>query len=312
MSLGQLTSDVFLSCTPTAVAIGATVPAGVSQRPLPTIFTTEYCFTAPAACATAEWTATYTIREVCTGNPATWTQPSVPPNFIKTVVTCDVCEHRTQTITCPVEQSIQTGSVKIHGNGVTATPALAAVAAGGAAMSAAALGSSSTSGSNVPGSKPGSAAGAGTLAGSNFVSGSDSPWSNTGSAAAAAAAIVGSNSFAGTGSSGSNSSSAAAMALAGPSHASGSGFSGSNSGSAAAVAAGIVGSNSFPNSGSSAANMGLGADGMFATMAMPESNTETEAASSTYDTAGAPILGNSIVLMSAAFALALVASRFIL
>ncbi|ROV92717.1 hypothetical protein VSDG_06620 [Cytospora chrysosperma] len=240
MSLGQLTSDVFLSCTPTAVAVGATILAGTLQRPAPAAtFTTEYSFTAPAACPTAEWTATYTIREVCTGDPATWTRPPVPPNFVKTVVTCDVCAHKTQTITCPVELAVQTGPVRIHGDGVTATPALAAATATAAAnMGAAAAGSGgSTSGSDI---------------------------------------------------------------------------SGPNSGSAAAAAAAIVGSNSFSGGGSSASNLGLGADDMFATVAMPGSGAETEAASTTYDTAGAPGMKISFVLVSGAIGLGLVASQLLL
>lgn len=237
--LGQLTSDVFLSCTPAAVAVGATILAGTSQRPAPAAtFTTNYSFTGPAACPTAEWTATYTIREVCTGDPATWTRPPVPPNFVKTVVTCDVCAHKTQTITCPVELAVQTGPVRIHGDGVTATPALAAAMATAAA--------------------------------------------NMGAAAAAA------------GSGGSTS---------------GSDISGPNSGSAAAAS---IGSNSFSGGGSSASNVGLGADDMFATRAMPDSGAETEAASTTYDTAGAPGMKISFVLVSGAIGLGLVASQLLL
>lgn len=82
------------------------------------VFTTEYCYTAVAACPTSVWTATYTIQEVCTGDQATWTKPSVPPHFTTTTVTCDVCATPTQTITCP-----EAGNTGVWGNGVTAEPA---------------------------------------------------------------------------------------------------------------------------------------------------------------------------------------------
>ncbi|KUI71633.1 hypothetical protein VM1G_11777 [Cytospora mali] len=45
-------------------------------------------------------------------SPATWTQPSTPSNFIKTVVICDVCKHKTRTITCSVEQATRTVSTE--------------------------------------------------------------------------------------------------------------------------------------------------------------------------------------------------------
>ncbi|EON97647.1 hypothetical protein UCRPA7_6943 [Phaeoacremonium minimum UCRPA7] len=116
MSLGQLTSSEFLSCTP--------YPETVTRTATTTeTFTTTYCVTYPAACPTSEWLATYTVVEVCTGNPATWVTPGVPPNFAVTTVTCDVCEHQTQTITAPVVPAAATGTVTVNGNGVTITPA---------------------------------------------------------------------------------------------------------------------------------------------------------------------------------------------
>lgn len=244
---------------------GATVPAGISQRPTPTVYTIEYCFTAPAACPTAEWTATYTIREVCMGDPAAWTQPlpPVPPNFIGTVVTCDVCEHRTQTITCPVEQAIRTGSVEIHGNGVTATPALAAATATGGAMGAATAaipGSGSTYGSGVAGSKTGGGAVDISMGGWNSVSGSDSLGSNSGSAAAAA----------------------------------------------------VIGSSSSLESGSSGSNLGLESGSILPTISLPEPNTKSDAASSNYDTADAPSLRDSLVVVFGALAVAMIASQILL
>ena len=115
-SLGQLTSSEFLSCTP--------YPETVTRTATTTeTFTTTYCVTYPAACPTSEWMATYTVVEVCTGNPGSWTPPGVPPNFAVTTVTCDVCEHQTQTITAPVVPAAATGTVHIGGNGVTITPA---------------------------------------------------------------------------------------------------------------------------------------------------------------------------------------------
>lgn len=102
--------------------------AGALLAPVPT-FTTEYYFTAQAADATSEWLATYTIQEVCTGDPATWTPRATPPNFITTVVTCDACATPTQTITCPAGAADQTGSVSIWGSGVTATATATPLAA---------------------------------------------------------------------------------------------------------------------------------------------------------------------------------------
>lgn len=93
----------------------------MTTTPSTPLFTAEYYFTALAADTTSEWVATYTIQEVCTGDQATWAQPSVPPNFVSTLVTCGSCETPTQTITCPVDAPNQTGSVLIWGDGVTAT-----------------------------------------------------------------------------------------------------------------------------------------------------------------------------------------------
>lgn len=102
---------------------GPAPSASLTAAPVPSVFTTQYYFTAQAADATSDWLATYTIQEVCTGDPASWRQPSTPPNFLTTVVTCESCATPLQTITCPADAADQTGSVSIWGNGVTATPA---------------------------------------------------------------------------------------------------------------------------------------------------------------------------------------------
>jgi hypothetical protein len=86
---------------------------------------TSYIVIFPAACATREWLATYTVGEFCPtecdahhrhriGEP-----DFVPPNFVVTTVTCDVCAIKTQTITCP--NALGTAEAVIHGDGITAT-----------------------------------------------------------------------------------------------------------------------------------------------------------------------------------------------
>lgn len=112
---------------PLYVGPGLVAIPSASATPAPTtaasVFTTTYDFTAQAADATSDWLATYTIQEVCTGDPATWTPPPVPPNFVAVTVTCDACATPTQTITCPLEAAARTGSVSIWGSGgLTATP----------------------------------------------------------------------------------------------------------------------------------------------------------------------------------------------
>ena len=96
--------------------------------------------TLPAACSTAEWIATYTVTETCTGDESKWTTPAVPANFVVTTVTCDQCAHPTQTITCPNARG--TAPAVVVGNGGTATvapteaaamPAVNMLPAGGAA-----------------------------------------------------------------------------------------------------------------------------------------------------------------------------------
>jgi hypothetical protein len=86
---------------------------------------TSYIVLFPAACATREWIATYTVGEWCPtecdahhrgriGHP-----DFIPPNFVVTTVHCDVCAEKTQTITCP--NALGTAEAVIHGDGVTAT-----------------------------------------------------------------------------------------------------------------------------------------------------------------------------------------------
>ncbi|KAK0720045.1 hypothetical protein B0H67DRAFT_643333 [Lasiosphaeris hirsuta] len=100
------------------------------------VFTTTYCVTYPAADHTKEWLATYTVKETCHGkchgrphgehddhgdhSDKDWDKNlAIPPNFVVTTVHCPVCEHKTQTITCP--NASGTGNAIIHGNGVTVT-----------------------------------------------------------------------------------------------------------------------------------------------------------------------------------------------
>lgn len=90
------------------------------------LFTTQYYFTAQAADTSSTWLATYTIQESWSGDQATWTQPSIPPDFTTSVITCSACATPTLIVTCPVDSAAQTGLVSIWGNGVTATPAPAA------------------------------------------------------------------------------------------------------------------------------------------------------------------------------------------
>ncbi|KAJ4389175.1 hypothetical protein N0V93_006638 [Gnomoniopsis smithogilvyi] len=112
-------SSLWAMSTPNAV-ISSTTTA-----PAP-VFTTEYYFTAQAADISSAWLATYTIQEICTGEQESWTQPSIPPDFTSSVVTCNACATPTMTITCPINSEAQTGWVSIWGDGVTATPAPAA------------------------------------------------------------------------------------------------------------------------------------------------------------------------------------------
>ncbi|KAK3365968.1 hypothetical protein B0T24DRAFT_597716 [Lasiosphaeria ovina] len=100
----RYTTSSFLSC----------IPATVTWEP----WTKSYCVTYHAACKTREWMATYTVHEVGTGDPARWTQPTPPPNFVVTTVRCDVCDQKTQTITVP--NALGTARVRIEGDGVTA------------------------------------------------------------------------------------------------------------------------------------------------------------------------------------------------
>jgi len=88
---------------------------------------TSYVVAFPAACATREWIATYTILESCPHECAAHNPHAqhdghpdfVPPNFVVTTVVCDVCAVKTQTITCP--NALGTAPAVIHGDGITAT-----------------------------------------------------------------------------------------------------------------------------------------------------------------------------------------------
>lgn len=255
-SLGQLTSSALLYCEPTAPPPAAT--ATVTET-----FTKVWQYTAWAACPTSEWPATYTITEVCTGNPKSWTQPAIPPNFIRTVVTCGVCEQKTQTITCPVEKAAQTGDVNIYGNGVTAKPASVPAQPTGAPGSGAAPG---------PGAKP--------------VPG---PGGAPGSGAPAPAPPAGPGSGPNTGG-GAGGGAPAAAPVPAP----------NNNGNAGPASP--PGSGSGP--GAAPAPGGGQAGGSSPTLATPQSNAGTGAASSTYVTAGAPSLKSALLLVSGMFVLA--------
>ncbi|KAM7208744.1 hypothetical protein V8F20_000907 [Naviculisporaceae sp. PSN 640] len=122
-ALPPLITSAFLSCdSPLPTTLPQTpedIAAIQSGLALGSLFTTTYEVVLPAACPTSAWTATYTISQVCSGEPSAWTIPSVLPNFDVTTVICDVCEEATQTITCP--NALGTEPAVINGNGVTMT-----------------------------------------------------------------------------------------------------------------------------------------------------------------------------------------------
>ncbi|KAK0651836.1 hypothetical protein B0T16DRAFT_454255 [Cercophora newfieldiana] len=86
---------------------------------------TSYILVYPAACATRQWMATYTVGEWCPTECDSHHRHRIgdsdwlPPNFVVTTVTCDVCAEKTQTITCP--NALGTAEAVIHGDGITAT-----------------------------------------------------------------------------------------------------------------------------------------------------------------------------------------------
>jgi len=119
LPLRTLTSS-FLECdVPVSSAPPTGAPGGVVAH------YTSYIVVFPAACATREWIATYTVGEYCPSEcDATHRQrieapDYIPPNFVVTTVVCDVCAEKTQTITCP--NALGTAEAVIHGDGITAT-----------------------------------------------------------------------------------------------------------------------------------------------------------------------------------------------
>ncbi|KAI0471135.1 hypothetical protein GGR56DRAFT_668030 [Xylariaceae sp. FL0804] len=128
------------------------------------LYTTVYCTTLPAACETGTWLATYTVTETCTGNPAEYTAPAMPPGFVVTTVSCGACQPATEIeITCPGAQPTEMGAptYQVEGNGVTATITATATASpagapamGGGAPAAAptATAPAAAAGSSAPGS----------------------------------------------------------------------------------------------------------------------------------------------------------------
>ncbi|KAI1391265.1 uncharacterized protein F4822DRAFT_180044 [Hypoxylon trugodes] len=87
------------------------------------MYTTVYETVLPAACETSQWMATYTITETCSGKPADYVTPTIPPGFVVTTVACHACEPHEIEITCPgaLPTGVGRPSFSITGNGVTAT-----------------------------------------------------------------------------------------------------------------------------------------------------------------------------------------------
>ncbi|KAI1139064.1 hypothetical protein F5Y05DRAFT_412928 [Hypoxylon sp. FL0543] len=145
-----------------------------------THYTTVYETVLPAACETSSWLATYTVTETCTGNPADYVTPIIPPGFVVTKVACHACKPTTEIeITCPGAQPTGAGypTVSITGNGVTATVTAYPTATVYPVTGCSGSGKCSSGGS---GSNPGSGAGSSSGSGPSSGSGS-SPGSGSGS-----------------------------------------------------------------------------------------------------------------------------------
>ncbi|KAH8157374.1 hypothetical protein CIB48_g10873 [Xylaria polymorpha] len=86
-------------------------------------FTTVYETVLPAACETSWWMATYTVTETCVGDKTDYATPTIPPGFVVTTVSCQVCDESEVIITCPAAHPTGMGKPTVHvtGNGVTAT-----------------------------------------------------------------------------------------------------------------------------------------------------------------------------------------------
>lgn len=296
-SLGRLTSSALLYCPdePTLPPGTATVTDTATVTATVT-FTKTWEYAAWAACPTAEWPALYTIVEVCTGDPDVWTQPAIPPNFIKTVVTCGVCEQQTQTITCPVEEAAQTGDVTIYGNGVTATPAWAPAQATDAPGSGMGPGPGSGSG---PGSMPGSMPGMDSGPGAGSGPGANGAGSGPGSGSPAPGAGSGSSPNMDMGAGGN---SPAGAPMPAPNNNNGGAAPGSSPGSGSGSSP-APGSGSGSEPGAAPAPGGGEAGGSSPTMVEPQSHAGTDGASSPYATAAAPTLKSTLLLVSGMFAL---------
>lgn len=125
ISAAPLLSSAFIECAvpasvqPTGTAGGG---SGSGSSPNVVVHHTSYIYYGWAACSTRQWLATYTIFETCPGTcPVRVVEDPhwVPPNFVVTTVVCDVCETKTQTITCP--NALGTAEAIVHGDGITAT-----------------------------------------------------------------------------------------------------------------------------------------------------------------------------------------------
>jgi len=92
---------------------------GFATEDVVPLFTTSWQTSLLAADESSTWMATHTIIEECEGDPADWTRPAIPPNFVVATVTCHACEEEIQVITAP--NALGTEPAVIHGNGVTVT-----------------------------------------------------------------------------------------------------------------------------------------------------------------------------------------------
>ncbi|KAK4453211.1 hypothetical protein QBC34DRAFT_219268 [Podospora aff. communis PSN243] len=143
-SISGAVSAISAGASAAATAGGSASPIAASLLPLPTLTSafiecivppstagpvvahyTSYIVLFPAACATRQWMATYTVGEWCPTECDSYHRHRIghpdfiPPNFVVTTVHCDVCAEKTQTITCP--NALGTAEAVIHGDGVTAT-----------------------------------------------------------------------------------------------------------------------------------------------------------------------------------------------
>ncbi|KAK5656295.1 hypothetical protein OQA88_4675 [Cercophora sp. LCS_1] len=119
--LPRILTSSFIECEVPA-SVQPTNTAGGGNSPNVVVHHTSYIWYGWAACSTRQWLATYTIFETCPGTcPIRVVEDPhwIPPNFVVTTVTCDVCATPTQVITCP--NALGTAEAIVHGDGITAT-----------------------------------------------------------------------------------------------------------------------------------------------------------------------------------------------